>query len=76
MAKSLQDLRKLDRSQITRLTKDDLINAILATPDPQDQTQLGNDHVLTLIAEIRGLREAFQKNVDEIRELKENIGLQ
>ena len=73
--KSLQELRKLDRAQILglRLTKDDLITAILATPDVPEQTQLNNADVLTLIDEIRGLKDAFQKNADEVRGLKETM---
>ena len=63
-AKSLSELRKMDRNQIDRIKKDDLINIILA---PEPATQGTTDELLAeLIAEIRGQR-------TEIRELKESF---
>ena len=69
--KTLAELRRLDRTQIGRLTMDDLISAILA-PDASDQTQF-SDAVRLLVEEMRGLRESLKTNSDEIRDLKETI---
>ena len=64
MAKSLAELRQLDRSQISRITKDDLINAIL-TPVSTDNASI-EGKLAELIAEIREQR-------TEIRELKQSF---
>ena len=64
MAKSLADLRRLDRSQISRITKEDLINAIL-TPESTDTVSI-EGKLAELITEIREQR-------TEIRELKQSF---
>ena len=57
MAKFLSELKRLQRSQLSRLTKEELIESILATPD-------SNEGVL------KELIEKFQDLVKEVVELK------
>lgn len=57
MAKSVADLRKLQRNQIGRLTKDELIESILAEPErDNDILAVLTDKVTSLVTEVTELR--------------------
>lgn len=59
MAKSLSDLKKMQRNQLTRLTKEDLIESILAAPEANDGQLLELTNKLhALVAEVAELRKA------------------
>ena len=59
MAKSLSDLKKMQRNQLTRLTKDDLIESILAAPEGDDGQLLElTNNLHALVAEVAELRKA------------------
>ena len=60
MAKSLINLRKLQRNQLTRLTKEELIESILTQPEPNEGL-------------VRDLTEKVNELVSEIAELKQAI---
>ena len=59
MAKSLCDLKKMQRNQLSRLNKDELIDSILAAPDPNDGQLLEVTNKLhALVVEVTELRRA------------------
>ena len=60
MAKSLINLRKLQRNQLTRLTKEELIESILTVPEPNEGL-------------VRNLTEKVNELVSEIADLKQAI---
>ena len=60
MAKSLINLRKLQRSQLTRLTKEELIESILTVPEPNEGL-------------VRNLTEKVNELVSETADLKQTI---
>ena len=59
MAKSFSDLRKMQRNQLSRLTKEDLIEGILSAPGTSDEhlAELTNK-LHTLVSEVAELRKA------------------
>lgn len=59
-AKALSDLRKLPRNQLTRLTKEDLIESILTRPEPNEDF-------------VRDLTDKMNKLVSEVAEIKQAI---
>lgn len=57
MAKSLSELRKLQRTQLTRLTKEDLIDSILAEPERDDGlVQVLMEKLTALVTEVAELK--------------------
>ena len=60
MAKSLINLRKLQRNQLTRLTKEELIESILTVPEPNEGL-------------VRNLTEKVNELVSETADLKQTI---
>lgn len=76
MAKSLSELRRLQRGQLSRINKEDLIESILAAPDPsegllQDMAEKFRD----LVKEVAGLKQAvtspdsnINKKVSELQD--------
>lgn len=54
MAKSLSDLKKMQRNQLSRMTKEDLIESILSAPEPGDGQLL--ELINTLVNEMAELR--------------------
>lgn len=59
MAKSLSDLRKMQRNQLTRLTKEDLIESIMAPPEPSEGLlQALTSKLNDLVKEVGDLRSA------------------
>lgn len=57
MAKSLTELRKLQRAQLGRLTKEDLIESILAPPERNDNVLLElTEKINTLVSEVTELK--------------------
>lgn len=60
MAKSLSDLRRMQRSQLSRVSKDDLIESILSSTDESSD-------------QFRTLNETLQELVNEVFQLKNTI---
>ncbi len=59
MAKALSDLKRMQRNQLTRMTKEDLIESILAAPVGNDEQLLEVTNKLhTLVTEFAELRKA------------------
>lgn len=59
MAKSLSDLKKMQRNQLSRMTKEDLIESILTAPAANDGQLLEVTNKLhTLVTEVAELRKA------------------
>lgn len=57
MAKSFSDLRKMQRNQLSRLTKEDLIEGILSAPGTSDEHLVELTNKLhTLVGEVAELR--------------------
>ena len=56
MAKALSDLRRIQRSQLSRLTKEDLIDSILTAPEARDEQMTNKFH--TLVNEVADLKKA------------------
>lgn len=66
MAKSLTDLRKLARSQLKSITKDELIESIM-TPDPnEDLLKSLNDKIAGLSGEVTDLKNVLTSPESEI----------
>ena len=57
MAKSVNELRKMQRSQLVRINKEDLIESILAAPDPS----------VTLVKDLMERMNALASEVKELR---------
>lgn len=63
MAKSLTDLRRMQRNQLSRLTKEDLIDSILAAPAADDgQLVELTNKLLNLTTEVAELRRAVTQS--------------
>lgn len=60
MAKSMNDLRKMPRTQLARINKEDLIESILAAPDPSE----------TLVQD---LMERLNALASEVKELRKDV---
>ena len=59
MAKALSDLRRMQRSQLSRLTKEDFIDSILTAPETRDEQLLELTNKLhTLVNEVADLKKA------------------
>ena len=59
MSKSLSELRRMQRSQLTRVNKEDLIESILATPDVNEGF-------------VQGLMERVSELASHVKELTKN----
>ena len=60
MAKSLSELRRMQRSQLTRINKEDLIESILATPDANEGL-------------VQSLMERMNELVSDVKELTKAV---
>lgn len=75
MAKSMSDLRKMPRTQLVRINKEDLIESILAAPDPSEGiVQDMMDKLNELASEVKELRKEvaapdsyINKRYDELK---------
>ena len=60
MAKSLSDLRKMQRNQLSRVSKEDLIESILSSADESsDQLRTLNESLQLLVSEVSQLKNAI-----------------
>lgn len=76
--KSLTDLRKLQRHQINKVNKEELIDAILSASNDEASAQSRQDEKLDLIVkELAGMRKMFEsserESVARIKEMTETI---
>ncbi|MPC55662.1 hypothetical protein E2C01_049604 [Portunus trituberculatus] len=60
MAKSLSELRQMQRSQLTRINKEDLIESILAAPDANEGL-------------VQGLMERLNELASDVKELTKAV---
>lgn len=81
MAKSLSELKRLQRTQLSRLTKEDLIDSILAAPEPGDGQGQLLQLVNNLVSEVAELRKAItapdssiNKKIDQLQTQVEKQG--
>ena len=75
MAKSMSDLRKMPRTQLARINREELIESILAAPDPSERfVQDLMERLNTLAKEVKELRKRvaapdsyINKRYDELK---------